>query len=263
MSGRFSIVGAGNLAWHLAPALENVGYQAVGVFSRQAAKAADLVERLYQAEVKENLNFIPDQLDFLFLTVPDDQIFQLVQSLELPKNTVIVHCSGSQSINTLDNEMTNRTGVFYPLQTFTRGKRVQFDSIPLFVEGSSTEVAMLLLKMGAKLNCDVFELDSKKRFLLHLSAVITNNLTNHLQSISEDILTEIGLDFSVMGPLLQESLEKVLTIGPAKAQTGPAQRADLRILDRHHDYLKSENEATADIYRLISQSILDRYHTNK
>ena len=52
-----SFIGSGNLAWHLAPALDNADFPVQEVYSKNPAHAALLVERLYQADVKASLDF--------------------------------------------------------------------------------------------------------------------------------------------------------------------------------------------------------------
>ena len=94
---------------------------------------------------------------------------------------------------------------------------------------------------------------------LHLSAVLSCNFTNHLFTISQDILIEQGFDLNILKPLIVETINKSLEIGPDNAQTGPAFRGDLTVLEQHMKELKN-NKAISKIYQSITQHILDTYH---
>ena len=72
-----TFIGSGNLAWHLAPALDNVDFPVREVYSRNAKHATALAERLYQAEVKKTLDFSNSHSRIFILCVSDDAIEKL------------------------------------------------------------------------------------------------------------------------------------------------------------------------------------------
>jgi len=67
-----SFIGAGNLAWHLAPALENAGHHINEVYSRQLQHTRRLVSNLYDARTHSDLNFADSPSKLFVLAVPDD-----------------------------------------------------------------------------------------------------------------------------------------------------------------------------------------------
>jgi predicted short-subunit dehydrogenase-like oxidoreductase (DUF2520 family) len=150
--------------------------------------------------------------------------------------------------------------VLYPLQTFTKGRKVNLKEVPLFVEGEDSETEKILLKLAKSISKEVHVLSSEKRFILHLSAVFSSNFTNHMLSIAETIMKQNKLDYGWLKPLIAETINKGLEIGPSNAQTGPARRGDLEVLDKHMQSLKKD-EPLQEIYRLISQHILDKYQS--
>jgi predicted short-subunit dehydrogenase-like oxidoreductase (DUF2520 family) len=77
-------------------------------------------------------------------------------------------------------------------------------------------------------------------------------------ALSQDIMRENKIDFEFLKPLIAETINKTLTLGPDHAQTGPAKRGDLEILDKHLEFLQ-DDESLSEIYRVISQHIVDRY----
>src|SRR5688572_15961575 len=140
-----AFIGSGNLAWHLAPALDNLGHVVKEFYSRNAKHAADLTGRLYQAEVKKSLDFSSSTSNIFFIAVSDDAISCIAQELVLPDNAILVHTSGSQPLSVLEFAATERTGVFYPLQTFSKGAKAVFKEIPLLIECNDpfTEKALM------------------------------------------------------------------------------------------------------------------------
>lgn len=253
-----SIIGAGNLAWHLAPALDNMGYVVKEVYSRNPRNAKDLTARLYQAEVKATLDFSTSPSQIFIIATSDDSIQSIAQEIILPDDAILAHTSGSQPLSVLGYAATSHIGVFYPLQTFTKSKRIDFSNTPIFIESETTETERALMKMARSISQNVQRIGSTERKALHIAAVFASNFTNHMLTLSKDLMKRNSLDFDVLKPLITETLNKSLTIGPENAQTGPARRGDFEILDKHYEFLQ-ENQSVAAIYKLISQDIIDRY----
>lgn len=253
-----SFIGSGNLAWHLAPALDNVGYAVREVYSKNPRQAAALVGRLYQAHVNISLDFSASTSRIFIVAVSDDVIEEVVQKLMVPDGAVVVHTSGSQPLSVLNDAGTENIGVFYPLQTFSKAKKVDFKDVPIFVESAESDVEKVLVKMGKAISKTVNRITSDERKALHVSAVFASNFTNHMLTLSRDIATRYRIDFNLLKPLIAETLNKSLEIGPHKAQTGPAARGDFEILETHMEFLKDTPEM-AEIYKVISQHIIDSY----
>ncbi|MFZ2906163.1 MAG: DUF2520 domain-containing protein [Cyclobacteriaceae bacterium] len=252
-----SFIGSGNLAWHLAPALDNVGYAVKEVFSQNPKHAKALVGRLYQAEVKATLDFSTSASDIFIIAVTDDAIHDIVREIILPDDAILVHTSGSQPLSVLGFAAAANTGVFYPLQTFSKEKKVDFKNLPVFIESDSEDVIRVLTKAGKALGSKVKRITSHDRKALHVAAVFASNFSNHMLAIAQDIAKKNGLDFELLKPLITETLNKSLAMDPKKAQTGPAKRGDLQILDSHLEFLNDEPEI-AEIYKIVSQHIIDQ-----
>jgi len=255
-----SFIGSGNLAWHLAVALDNTDYAVREVYSRNPSHAAALVDRLYQAEVKASLDFSTSSSKVFILAVADDVIQDIVQEIILPEEAVVVHTSGSQPLSMLSYAATPNIGVFYPLQTFTKEKRIDFKEIPIFLESENSFTEKVLMSMAKAISKDVFKIASSDRKALHVAAVFAANFTNHMLLIAQSIMKENSLSFDWLKPLIAETITKSLAIGPEHAQTGPAKRGDLEILDKHMEFLQ-DDESVAELYKVISQHIVDTYQT--
>jgi predicted short-subunit dehydrogenase-like oxidoreductase (DUF2520 family) len=259
MNTSVTLIGAGNLAWHLAQALDNTEYSVREVFSRNSQHALALVKRLYEAEVATSLDFSNSRSRIFIIAVADDAITLVASALQLPYGAIVVHTSGSQPLSVLFNIATPMVGVFYPLQTFSKEKKVDWESTPIFVESQSSEVEKVLLQMGKALTKNVFKIKSSDRKAMHVAAVVASNFTNHMLYIAKKIMQENNLNYDWLKPLIAETITKSLAIGPEKAQTGPAKRGDLEILDKHVEFL-AEDESLMELYRVVSQHIVDTYH---
>ena len=254
-----SIIGSGNLAWHLAPALDNAGYVVKEIYSRNPGNAEALTERLYQAEVKASLDFSTSPSSIFIIMTSDDAIKEVATEIILPDEACLIHTSGSQPLDILQFAATSNTGALYPLQTFSKGKRVDFKTVPIFIETSNEETEKILMALAKAISNQVRKISSQDRKALHVAAVFASNFTNHMLTLSKDILQKNSLSFELLKPLISETIHKSLTVGPENAQTGPAFRGDLEILDRHIEFLK-EDKTLEEIYKLISQHIIDRYN---
>jgi predicted short-subunit dehydrogenase-like oxidoreductase (DUF2520 family) len=255
-----SFICAGNLAWHLAPALDNTEFAVREIYSRQARHAQALVERLYQADVMKSLDFSDSASSIFIIAVTDDNIEDVAQEIILPPNAILVHTSGSQPLSALGHAKTSNTGVFYPLQTFSKGSKVDFKDIPVFIESENTDTEKILMRMAKSITKHVQKISSENRKALHVAAVFAANFTNHMLMLSKEIMGKHKLNFDLLKPLIAETLNKSLTLGPENSQTGPAKRGDLEILDKHVEFL-SDEEALAEIYKLVSQHIIDYYNS--
>jgi predicted short-subunit dehydrogenase-like oxidoreductase (DUF2520 family) len=259
-STNISIIGAGNLAWHLAPALDNTDFAVREVYSRKPKHAAALVEKLYEAEVKDTLDFSDSNSRIFIVAVTDDAIQDVARKIILPRGSILVHTSGSQPLSALGYAAANNIGVFYPLQTFTKGKKIDFNEVPFFIESEDTETRKVLVTMAKAISKKVQSISSADRKALHVAAVFASNFTNHMLGIAHELLSEHKLSFDLLKPLVSETINKSLALGPRQAQTGPARRGDLEILDRHMEFLEND-ESIAEIYKVVSQHIVDTYES--
>jgi predicted short-subunit dehydrogenase-like oxidoreductase (DUF2520 family) len=254
-----SFIGSGNVAWHLAPALDNTDFAVREVYSRNPAHAAALVDKLYEADVKTSLDFSDSPSNIFIIAVPDDAIQSIVQEIILPDEAILVHTSGSQPLSALGYAAIPGIGVFYPLQTFSKSKKVDFADVPIFVESENPGTEKVLLAMAKAISKNVHQVTSQERKAMHVAAVFASNFTNHMLLIAQQIMKENNLNFDWLKPLIAEMINKSISIGPEQAQTGPARRGDFEILDRHMEFLQND-EQRAEIYKVISQHIIDRYH---
>ncbi len=250
------MIGAGNVAWHLAVELEKEGHRITEVYSRHIANAKILANQLYEAKATNQLNFLASDADIALIAVTDDALSEVVAALRLPTYMVLAHTSGTQTMEILKIS-TENIGVFYPLQTFTKSKSVNFKTVPICIEAANKEILENLGELATSLSQEVYVLDSEQRKALHIAAVIACNFTNHLLGIAKEILDDKDMDFEMLFPLIQETISKAMSMNPKEAQTGPAKRGDTKIISKHLLYLE-KYPTYKSIYQVITNSIANK-----
>lgn len=240
------IIGAGNVATHLYQSFYKLKQiDVVQVFNRNP-EHLDFVD-----DPSKKVSNIADikKADLYLIAIKDEAIEDL--ALKLPENEgLVAHTSGSQPMSILSN--FENYGVFYPLQTFSKNKSVDFSEIPLCLEANSSENLDFLKRLAKMLSKKVYEVDSEQRKALHVSAVFVNNFSNHLFALAADYCKENDLPFEILKPLIKETVDKLETLDPYSAQTGPALRNDQKTISAHLSML---NEDQKNIYTILTESI--------
>jgi predicted short-subunit dehydrogenase-like oxidoreductase (DUF2520 family) len=253
------LIGAGKLAWHLAPALEGAGHRIEQLYSRNIPKGERLAARLYETFVTNSLDFSASEAEIFLLAVSDDAIQQIAAEIVLPDGAILLHTSGGRPMDDLSVAAADGTGVLYPLQTFTVDKEPDFRLVPFLIEASSESVLKTIFQLASSLSHHVEKASSEQRAFFHIAAVFACNFTNHMMHIAESLLGEEGLDFEMLKPLMKETFQKALSLAPSVAQTGPAVRGDLMTMNRHIAMLQEEDPQLANLYMLLSEHI-SRFH---
>ena len=171
------------------------------------------------------------------------------------EEALFVHTAGSMPMAVWQG-LALRHGVFYPMQTFSKGRSVDFDSVSFFVEANNQIDTETLKSLAKTLSPKVYEATSEQRMYLHMAAVFACNFTNHMYALSAHMLKKHGLPFESMLPLIDETARKVHELQPLEAQTGPAVRRDVNVMNKHLEMLVEEPKIR-NIYKIISDNIQD------
>jgi predicted short-subunit dehydrogenase-like oxidoreductase (DUF2520 family) len=244
-----SIIGSGNVAQHLILAFKKAeGLALVQVLARTPESVAPLLTPNqiisdYQDLVK---------VDLVLLAVSDAAISSVSEKIPF-ENQLVAHTSGSVPMEDLVPK--NHRAVFYPLQTFTKGKDLDFSNIPICLETEHTTDYALLESVAKSITQVIYPVRSEQRKALHVAAVFVCNFVNHLYQIGSDLCEEHHLDFALLQPLIQETAAKVMTLAPQEAQTGPARRQDSTTINAHLNYLTKPHQK--ELYTLLTKSIID------
>lgn len=242
-----NIIGLGNVGFHLALGLATSSrfrLQQIAVRSLEKAQK-EVPKELLVADINAL-----QPADITIISVTDGAIAE-VSALIPYQNHLVVHTSGTSDMEVLSDK--NRKGVLYPLQTFSRGKEINFKTVPFCLEAQQKADMELLRDLASSLSESVYDITSEQRKSLHVSAVYVSNFANHMYTIGSEICREHGVPFEILLPLIRETADKVGYMSPKEAQTGPAIRFDEKTLREHEHFLT--NKTYKEIYQLITESI--------
>lgn len=239
------IIGSGNVAHHLTHIfLKSKNVLVKQLYARSLGKIKSFEDQVSITDDFETLI----KADVYILAISDDAISQ-VSSL-FKNDSFVVHTSGSVSISALKNK--GKKGVFYPLQSFSKEKKVDFNNVPLCIEAKENANLLLLEKLANTISKKVYRINSLQRSKLHVAAVFVNNFVNYMYTVGDNICNTYDVPFEILHPLIEETALKIKQISPKDAQTGPAKRDDQKTIQRH---LNDLNEKQQEIYNLITKSI--------
>jgi predicted short-subunit dehydrogenase-like oxidoreductase (DUF2520 family) len=244
------ILGGGNVALHLTTQLlKTKDAKVIQVYNRTIDNVKHLENHI---SITNNISQLKDA-DIYIICVSDNAISNLSSKLNL-KNKLVVHTSGSVSMNELQSD--SNKGVFYLLQSFSKNRQLEFSEIPICIEAEKDEDLILLEKLGNLISNNLFFINSEQRKNLHVAAVFINNFVNHLYHIGNEICDNNKVPFEILQPLIQETAKKIIELSPLDAQTGPAKRNDTKTIEKHKAILTTNQQ---EIYTLLTKSIYKTY----
>ncbi len=247
------------MARALAPALAAAGQQIVFVVSRSLGPATELAATIPGCRalpLADALVALPPA-DVYLLALPDAAVAAVLAAAAWPAGAVVAHLAGALPLAVVrENASSVRGGVFYPLQTFSPGRLINWPTVPVFIEATDADTEARLLALAGSLGGQPVVLASAQRLRLHLAAVWASNFTNHLLGVADALLAEAGLPFELLHPLVRETVNKALAAGssPFGVQTGPAHRHDAATLAAHEAALAA-HPAWQALYNGLSASI--------
>ncbi len=248
------IIGSGNIAWCYGQQLRLNGHVVQQVISRQEAHAQALGEMLNAAYTTDLLS-INMEADVYLLAVSDDALAGLNDELRLGRR-MVAHTAGAVPLSAI-SRISTHTGVVYPLQSI-RKENKNYPEIPIIIEASNDETLRRLQSLAQSISPKVSVVDSAQRLQFHLAAVLANNFTNHLVTLSKTFCQDHGLDFGLLQPIIRETFDRLERFGPEHVQTGPALRGDQHTLALHESLLE-DNPPLKAVYQVLSASIAEFY----
>ncbi|HFK5505941.1 Rossmann-like and DUF2520 domain-containing protein [Elizabethkingia anophelis] len=244
------IIGSGNVAWHMAKAFKEAGIDLIQLYGRNE-------QELKKLSLEINVEYSTNQLkqaDFYLICTSDKAIAEV--SKQIPyEQALVAHTSGSLSRDVLEGSY--RKASFYPLQTFSKSRKLDYSKIPLFVDAGWESDNILLTDLAKKISTNVMRINHEQRKQMHLSAVFACNFVNHLYAQAEIICKQNDISFNYLLPLIEETADKIKTISPKDAQTGPAVRNDQNIIKLQENLIVTPNQL--NIYKILTESITKMY----
>ena len=247
---KIAILGSGNVAYHLAKMFKEKNIPISQIFGRNEK---DLQEISEQFEIPFSTTELADA-ELYFIAVNDAAVAAISKNIK-NQNSLVAHTSGSLPKEILEGNY--RKASFYPLQTFSKSKMLQYSEIPFFVEAENEADSQILENLALKISEKVMKSDYEKRKYIHLTAVFACNFVNHLFARAKEISDSQQIPFHYFLPLIKETTSKIEKIEPKLAQTGPAIRNDEKILQLHEALITEEEHLK--IYQVMNESIKKMY----
>jgi predicted short-subunit dehydrogenase-like oxidoreductase (DUF2520 family) len=246
------IIGAGNVAFHLIKSITNSGHQLVQIYNRTIENIKESTKKI---PLSDSIGGIYPNADIYIICVKDNAIEEIANQLKM-NNKLVLHTSGNRTMDILQNSSSNY-GIFYPIQSFTKDIPLNFKKVPIIIEANNAEALEMLKSFAESISERVIEMDLEKRQKLNIAGVFVNNFTNHLYHLMDEYLDKESIDFSILHPIIQNTVDKIKIKNPRACQTGPAIRKDQetienqkKILEKEIDLLKIYNEFTQGITKL-------------
>jgi predicted short-subunit dehydrogenase-like oxidoreductase (DUF2520 family) len=245
---KISIIGSGNIATFFATKLMQEGHVIHQIISERVNRASVLASKV-NAQTVVNLTGLDDNIDALFVSIPDDEI----KSISLQVNTVVIHNSGTCKLEAI-NSYSKDAGCIWPIYSITKDNLPSHKDIPFIVNYSSAKAKAVIETIANNLSNKVQFLNDEQKQITHLTATISNNFSNHLFAIAHDICTKNNIPFDLLIPILELTIQKLYTSPPTENQTGPALRRDKGTMQQHLQLLEN-NPKLQELYRLMSELI--------
>jgi predicted short-subunit dehydrogenase-like oxidoreductase (DUF2520 family) len=247
------ILGAGNVATHLAWALKDIGHEICQIYSRTQLSAEFLAQQI-DTDYCISLEHLK-QADLYIYALSDNALEAVISEVNI-RSGIHIHTAGSVNMNIFEAKF-EKFGVFYPLQTFSKDKELDFTEVPVFIEGSNMAVTDTIFELAKSVTNKPFLATSDQRIRLHIAAVFACNFSNYFYTLASDILKSDSIPFDILQPLILETASKIETLAPLDAQTGPARRNDTETIERHLEMIKDED--LKKLYSVLSTQISERY----
>jgi predicted short-subunit dehydrogenase-like oxidoreductase (DUF2520 family) len=253
------IVGCGNVAWHIARHLYSLKKFRLIIYNHKENPALDAFRTKFHCKTEIGLNNIEGNASVYFICVTDKFISKTSKKINIRNpNALLLHTSGSAELKDLGDRIHN-TGVFYPLQTFSKEADLNWSNVPIIVEAGSRDSEHSILHLADMFSKTVISQDFKNRLKLHLAAVLVNNFTNALYVSAFDLInrnsTSKDLNFEILLPLIEQTTLKIKELDPRAAQTGPAKRKDEVVMKKHLELISKQDDLKK-IYKQLSKLIV-------
>ena len=259
---RIGILGAGAVGAALAVGLSDAGYNVTAITSRDNERARSLAGHIGGAIHTRHAGLLVDVADVVFLTVPDDVITSVAESVPWRKGMAAVHCAGGTPVSVLEcaESLGAVIGGFHPLQTFPRSARTpaSLENVTFAIESRSPALHHQLRDMAHALHGHAIDINEKSRALYHVSGVLASNYLVAIIAQAAGIWAQFGYNQSqalrALLPLIRGTVGNIERDGAAAALTGPIVRGDLGTVQAHLEQLQSTLPGVVPLYAALAQA---------
>lgn len=252
---KIAVIGSGNIATFFSVKLFQAGHCITQVLSKHENNALKLAQKV-NAKAETNPMHLDQNAEVYLLAVNDDAIHQYIDHPIL-KNKLVLYSSGAVSLHEV-KEISSQIACLWPVYSIQKENLPDHTEVPLVINHSDAVDSNTILHIANAISKLHYTLSDKQKKTAHLGAVIANNFSNHLFTLSKQMLLNEDIPFDVLLPLIINTTSKLEISPPEKNQSGPAIRHDETTL-KHHLELLENNEILKKIYSLLTESIQKYY----
>jgi len=264
---KIGFIGAGKVSTALGKYFYDRGIQISGYYSRSCCSAQN-ASRLTNSAAFKSCKSLSLVSDMLFITVPDDSIKKVCDSLALEgilkKGQIIIHTSGAHPSTILSSAKEKGCLVFsmHPLQSFAsfENSLESLKNTVFSIEGDKEKVHYLEDVMKI-LGNDYFIIKPEDKILYHSAACIVSNYFTTLIDYGLDIFEAISIDRDIglraLMPLIEGTLDNIRILGTQDALTGPIARGDIGTVENHIKEIKGKIPEKLSLYLKLGKLTVD------
>jgi predicted short-subunit dehydrogenase-like oxidoreductase (DUF2520 family) len=252
---KLGFIGAGTVGTALAIRLSERGYPVVAVSSRSQASADKLAQAIKNCRALESSQAVADSAELVFITTPDDAIAAVVSSVKWLPGQSVVHCSGADSVNSLEpaRKQGASVGAIHPLQTFASVEQaINNIAGSTFALEAEEPLLSTLKEIATTLDGTWIELTANDKVLYHAAAVIACNYLITLVKLATDLWQTFNVPperaTQSLLPLLRGTIANIERVGIPQCLTGPIARGDTGTIKKHIDAMEKAAPALLPTY---------------
>jgi len=260
-----TLIGAGNLACTLGPALHAAGYKIDTIAARETASSrrrAAMLARAVGAKAIPMAQAGPDS-GIIWICHTDDALAETARKLARKsgwQGKIVLHSSGALSSDVL--APMRRAGAhvasLHPMMTFVPGASPKMSEVPFAVEGDRQAVSAAR-QLVKGLRAPIFPIEKRFKTLYHALGSFSSPMLVATLTTAERVGRAAGLSPNqtrrIIAPILRETIKNYVERGPSAAFSGPIKRGDLDTIRRHLKELKRVPGAS-EVYRALAKSAL-------
>lgn len=183
--------------------------------------------------------------DVVVLAVPDREIAAAAAAVAPRAGLLVGHCSGATSLDVL---APHEAFGLHPLMTVTVGAGpAVLAGAPAAVAGSTPRAAAIAGDLARRAGMRPFAIDDADRAAYHAAASVASNFLVTLEDAAEVLLGTIGLDRSILLPLVRTTLDNWAATG-RPALTGPVARGDEATVARQRSAIEARAPELLDLF---------------
>jgi predicted short-subunit dehydrogenase-like oxidoreductase (DUF2520 family) len=261
---RIGFVGAGRVANALGVVFAQAGWPVAAIATRDEANAARFLARVPGAHAAPSISAVTDDVDLIFVTVPDDVIADVAAELRLYAGQAAVHTSGALDATVLEPARAAGTqlGSFHPMVAFAN-QEAAVRSLPgstIALEGDE-ELVGLLGQLATDIGAQPVRLPPTGKTAYHAAAVLAGGGVIGLLDGVAEVARGAGLDeagaLAIYVPLIRQALDNAEAMGIGEALTGPFVRGDAGTIRNHLEALRRLAPGAVEMYRATASRELD------